>query len=154
MLEGQAVKKTIMFVSTIRRLAPLLALQVVLLVAAQPSARAAELIVFERAGCPYCAAFEREIASIYPLTDEGKKIPLRRVDSTKPIPPDLGFVRMERLTPVFVLIDSGREIGRIRGYAGEDHFWGLFGVLVERLRGQGAADGIATHARFVARLEE
>lgn len=142
-----------MFVTTIRRLAPLLALQAALLLAAATSGRAAELIVFERAGCPYCAAFDREIASIYPLTDEGKKIPLRRVDTTKPLPPDLGFVKVERLTPVFVLVDAGREIGRIRGYAGEDHFWGMFGVLLERLRGQGAAGDPVKHARFAARPE-
>lgn len=143
-----------MFVSMIRRLAALLALQLVLLIAGQMSVRAAELIMFERSGCPYCAAFDREIAPIYPLTDEGKKIPLRRLDVTKPAPPDLEFVRMERLAPVFVLVDGGREIGRIRGYAGEDHFWGLFGVLVERLRGKGAAGAFVTPARLAARLEE
>ena len=40
---------------------------------------------------------------------------------------------MERLTPLFVLVDRGREIGRIRGYPGEDHFWGLLGVLMKKL---------------------
>jgi hypothetical protein len=37
------------------------------------------------------------------------------------------------LTPLFVLVDQGREIGRIRGYPGEDHFWGLLGVLMKKL---------------------
>jgi hypothetical protein len=32
-----------------------------------------------------------------------------------------------------VLVDRGREIGRIRGYPGEDHFWGLLGVLMKKL---------------------
>jgi hypothetical protein len=40
---------------------------------------------------------------------------------------------VERMTPVFVLVDGGREIGRIRGYPGEDHFWGLLGELMARL---------------------
>lgn len=40
---------------------------------------------------------------------------------------------MERLAPVFVLVDKGRELGRIRGYPGEDHFWGLLGVLIKKL---------------------
>jgi hypothetical protein len=32
-----------------------------------------------------------------------------------------------------VLIDKGREVGRIRGYPGEEHFWGLLGVLIRKL---------------------
>jgi hypothetical protein len=32
-----------------------------------------------------------------------------------------------------VLVDGGREIGRIRGYPGEDHFWGLLGALLKKL---------------------
>lgn len=102
-------------------------------------ARTAELLVFERPGCPFCAAFEREVAAIYPRTDEGKLIPARHIDITKPIPADIAFVKVERLTPVFVLIDGGREIGRFRGYSGDDHFWGLFGKLVERLKVQSAS---------------
>jgi hypothetical protein len=94
------------------------------------SARAAELIMFEQAGCPYCAAFDREVAATYPRTPIGQEAPLRRVDIYKPIPPDLSFLKVERVTPVFVLIDHGREIGRIRGYPGEANFWGLIENLV------------------------
>jgi thioredoxin-related protein len=104
--------------------------------------RAAQLLIFERPGCPYCAAFDREVAPIYPLTAEGKTVPARRVDITKAIPADLAFVKVERLTPVFVLIDNGREIGRFRGYSGDDQFWGLFGVLLDRLKNQTAPAGL------------
>ena len=45
---------------------------------------------------------------------------------------DLAFIRRERFTPVFVLIDNGREIGRIRGYPGES-FWGLLANLIAKL---------------------
>ncbi|HWC91653.1 MAG TPA: thioredoxin, partial [Pseudolabrys sp.] len=88
-------------------------------------ARAAELVMFTRAGCEWCAAFEREIAPVYGKTDEGRRAPLRRVDFDAARPADLAFIEVERLTPLFVLIENGREIGRIRGYPGEDHFWGL-----------------------------
>jgi hypothetical protein len=93
-------------------------------------ASAAELVMFERAGCPYCAQFDREIGPIYDKTDEGKTAPLRRVDIHAPIPPDLRSVTVERITPVFVLVDHGREIGRIRGYPGEDNFWGLLAGMI------------------------
>ncbi|MBN9047906.1 MAG: thioredoxin [Rhizobiales bacterium] len=106
-----------------------------LALAAQP-ARAAELIMFERAACPWCEAFDREIAPIYPKTASGKLAPLRRVDIYGKLPADLAFVQVERITPVFVLVDQGRELGRIRGYPGEDHFWGLFDAMVERTLGK------------------
>jgi len=96
-------------------------------------ARAAELIMFEQAACPWCAMFDHEIAPIYPKTREGKLAPLRRVDIDARLPADLAFIKVERLTPLFVLVDQGREIGRIRGYPGEDHFWGLLGVLIDKL---------------------
>jgi hypothetical protein len=110
------------------RLAGAVALTAALLTG--PVASAAELVMFERAGCPYCAQFDREIGPIYGKTDEGKAAPLRRVDINAPLPPDLGSVTVERITPVFVLVDHGREIGRIRGYPGDDNFWGLLAGLI------------------------
>jgi thioredoxin-related protein len=96
-------------------------------------ARAAELVMFEQAGCAWCESFDREIAPIYGKTEEGLRAPLRRVDTAQPVPPDLAFIETERLTPLFVLVDRGREIGRIRGYPGEDFFWGLLDVLMKKL---------------------
>jgi hypothetical protein len=103
------------------------------------SAYAAELVMFEQAGCVWCDAFDREIAPVYGKTDEGQRAPLRRLDIDRPLPPDLTFIQGERLTPLFVLVDKGREIGRIRGYPGDDHFWGLLGVLVKKLDAAGPA---------------
>ena len=100
--------------------------------AAEP-ARAAELVMFEDAGCMWCARFNAEIGPTYAKTDEGRRAPLRRVDTGKALPAELGFIETERYTPVFVLVDGGREIGRIRGYPGEDHFWGLLGMLLKKL---------------------
>jgi len=122
------------------RLAGAAALAAVLLTG--PSANAAELVMFERAGCPYCEQFDREIGPIYDKTDEGKAAPLRRVDIHAPIPPDLGAVTVERITPVFVLVDRGREIGRIRGYPGEDNFWALLaGMVTDLPRTDGSGKG-------------
>ena len=114
------------------RLAGALALLAAL--AFSPAASAAELVMFSRAGCPYCARFDREIAPIYGRTDEGRAAPLRRVDIHARVPADLKSIAMERITPVFVLVDHGREIGRIRGYPGEDNFWGLLAGMIEDLQ--------------------
>jgi len=97
------------------------------------SGTAAELVMFEEAGCPWCAAWNRDIAAIYPKTAEGKRAPLRRVDLHAVWPDDLPELEPVHYTPTFVLIDNGQEIGRILGYPGEDFFWGLLGELIERL---------------------
>ncbi|MEA2880253.1 MAG: hypothetical protein QOF14_5449 [Hyphomicrobiales bacterium] len=104
-----------------------------------PAADAAELVVFEQKGCVWCQRFDRDIAPAYDKTTEGKRAPLRRQDIKQPIPSELAFIRRERFTPVFVLIDEDREIGRIRGYPGDTFFWGLLANLIERLdRGESA----------------
>jgi thioredoxin-related protein len=104
-----------------------------------PAARSAELVVFEQKACVWCQRFDREIAPAYDKTTEGKRAPLRRQDISQPVPAELAFIQRERFTPVFVLIDGGREIGRIRGYPGDTFFWGLLANLLERLdRGETA----------------
>ena len=89
--------------------------------------------MFEQTGCGWCETFDREIALTYPKTAEGHRAPLRRVNIDRAVPPDLSFIEVERLVPLFVLVDQGKEIGRIRGYPGEDHFWGLLAVLIKKL---------------------
>lgn len=107
-------------------------------IGAAPS-HAAELVMFTQKGCVWCQRFDREIAPTYEKTDEGKRAPLRRVDIAMPTPADLAFVRRERFTPVFVLVDKGREFGRIRGYPGDTFFWGLLAGMIEKLdRGESA----------------
>jgi len=129
----------------------LLAFAIVLLLASP--GRAAELIMFEQKGCVWCEKFDREIAPAYARTPEGTRAPLRRLDIGRPLPADLAFVQRERFTPVFVLVDQGREFGRIRGYPGDIFFWGLLANMIERLdRGEAApsekAGGVPPGATF------
>src|SRR5256714_11155213 len=115
-----------------------LALLFLALLLAAP-ANAAELVMFEQKGCVWCQKFDREIAPAYDKTTEGKRARLRRLDIAQPIPAELAVIQRERFTPVFVLVDEGREIGRIRGYPGDIFFWGLLANLIERLdRGETA----------------
>lgn len=106
------------------RIAVLLALAVGLALPATAS-RAAELVMFERPGCAWCARFNAEIAPIYGKTDESRAAPLRRVDLNSPFPADLAGIDPGPFTPTFVVVQEGREIGRIRGYPGDVFFFGL-----------------------------
>ncbi|MBI5131333.1 MAG: thioredoxin fold domain-containing protein [Rhodopseudomonas palustris] len=96
-------------------------------------ARAAELLMFERDGCVWCARWDRDVGPIYDKTDEAKLLPLRRVNIDRDKPANLALASPVRFTPTFVVIDNGREVGRITGYINDDAFWGLLGTMVAKL---------------------
>ncbi len=114
-----------------------------LLAAAVQTAEAAELVMFEDRGCSWCARFDLEIGPIYARTDEARRAPLRRVDLDSGMPAELAHLAPVRFTPTFVLLEDGREVGRIQGYPGEMHFWGLLGMLLERLPERAAVSATA-----------
>jgi len=99
--------------------------------------RAAELVMFESDICEYCEMWHDELGAVYAKTDEGRRAPLRRVDIDANRPKDLSGLRGIRYTPTFVLVDEGREIGRILGYPGEEFFWAQLANLIKRLENKG-----------------
>lgn len=102
------------------------------------SSSAAELIMFETKGCPWCEAWQRDIGVVYEKTAEGKRAPLRRVDIHETLPGDLSQITGVVYTPTFVLMHAGKEAGRILGYPGEDHFWALLNELLKDLEPEDA----------------
>jgi thioredoxin-related protein len=97
------------------------------------TARADQLVMFSQDGCPYCAAWDRNVGRIYAKTDEAKVLPLRRIDIGAPRPRDLQAIRGVVFTPTFVVLHCGREIARITGYISDDQFWGLLDAAVKSL---------------------
>ena len=98
------------------------------------SARALELLMFESDSCQWCKIWHRQIGPIYSKTDEGKQALLRTVDINKKAPKDIAHINQGRFTPTFVLVEKGVEIGRIRGYPGEDFFWGMLDELLQKAK--------------------
>ncbi|WP_373505698.1 transcriptional regulator [Aestuariivirga sp.] len=96
-------------------------------------AMAAELVMLHQPGCAWCLRFEAEIGAAYPKTQQAAVAPLRRVDITKAWPEDLRAVAPERFTPSFVLVHDGREVSRMRGYAGDQFFWFLLDEMIAKL---------------------
>ena len=94
---------------------------------------AAELVMFETENCPWCEAWDREVGVVYDKTEAGRRAPLRRVELHGPRPPDLVKVEGIVFTPTFVLLVDGREAGRILGYPGDNHFWGLLDAMLDEL---------------------
>lgn len=120
-----------------RQIAFALALGCAIFLPVRMAMAAAELIMLEQAGCAWCVRWHKEIGSAYPKTEQGQRAPLRTVDINAPLPEDLAFVRIERFTPSFILVENGREIGRMRGYAGDEFFWYLLGEMIADLPASG-----------------
>lgn len=94
---------------------------------------AAELLYYHGIGCAYCEQWDEEVAPIYPKTDEGARLPLRRVSSSEPWPKDLAHIKGLVFTPTFVVLDdNGKEVGRIPGYQ-PDWFWAFLRKYIDKM---------------------
>lgn len=95
------------------------------------------LVMFRRAGCPYCHAWDREVGPAYPKTEIGAALPLREVDLDEDGNGGIELDRPIRYTPTFVLASSMRELARIEGYPGDEFFW----VRLEQLASDAGLSG-------------
>lgn len=95
------------------------------------AADAAELVMFRRDGCPWCAKWDREIGPIYPKTEFNLRAPVRQVNLDRGRDPSIVHAPIH-YTPTFVLIEDGKEVGRIEGYPGDEFFWVRLENLLER----------------------
>lgn len=112
---------------------------------ANAGARAAELVMFERPGCPWCARWDAEVAPAYVKSPEGARAPLRRHNLDNGQPRDITLERPVRYTPTFVLAEGGREVARITGYIDNGMFWGLLAPMIASLdANRGDADALET----------
>ena len=96
-------------------------------------AQGAELLMFDDPGCVWCRRWNAEIAPSYPKTREGQQAPLRRVPIRDQARAGVALARPIRVTPTFVLVEDGQEVGRIDGYAGKDFFYPMLAELLRRI---------------------
>jgi hypothetical protein len=96
-------------------------------------AHAAELLMFDDPGCVWCRRWNAEIAPSYPKTREGQLAPLRRVPIRDQARAGVALARPINITPTFVLVEDGQEVGRIDGYAGKDFFYPMLAGLLRRI---------------------
>lgn len=115
-----------------------------------PAAKSGKLhlVMVEEASCYYCKLWHEEVGRTYSATAEGRRAPLVRLDIAS-----RSAKRFARVvyTPTFILVRTdGREIGRIVGYPGADHFWGELGRLLTKAGGGGKkqAPSSATQAAY------
>ena len=94
------------------------------------------LLMLDQEHCEWCEAWDKEVGVVYARTVEGKRAPLIRSSIHEDLPEGVTIARRAHFTPTFVLLEDGREIGRIDGYPGEDFFYGLLRKLFERATAQ------------------
>lgn len=99
--------------------------------------RAAELLYVADPACPPCRLFERQVAALYPKTQEARLAPLRPLPYGRPPPASLAFVGQARVAPTFILVDGTRELGRFEGYSSDELFWMNLTVLLRNLETSG-----------------
>ncbi len=93
------------------------------------------LIMVEQPGCAYCAAWDDEIAPIYPNTAEGSFAPLERAQLREGAPDGVSYDRRVNFTPTFIVVKEGEEVARLEGYPGEHFFW----PVLERMLSENTA---------------
>jgi hypothetical protein len=103
------------------------------LVAGGQGVNAAELLMFEDPGCPWCRRWHAEVGPGYPRTEEGRLAPLRRINIRDQANSGVMLKQPVTATPTFVLAEDGREVGRLVGYPGSEFFYGLLGEVLARL---------------------
>ena len=101
-------------------------------VAAASPARAAELVYFNSPACAVCERWDQEVGVIYNKTDESRRLPLRSLNIQDNKPTDLTHIKGVTFTPTFVMVDEGREVGRIVGYINDYFFWEQVAGLIKK----------------------
>ena len=94
---------------------------------------ATELLMVTSPTCSWCELWDKEVGIIYKRTDSGKLAPIQRLNITSFKKRSFEVMRPVTYTPTFILVQNRQEIGRITGYSGEDHFWGLLNKLLQKL---------------------
>jgi thioredoxin-related protein len=89
-----------------------------------------ELVVIEVDNCIYCGLFRRDVAPTYTASSRAKAVPMRFIDINAP-----DFARMNLSNPIdsvptILVLENGREVGRIAGYVGPEIFFHSLNLLL------------------------
>lgn len=82
-----------------------------------------ELIVVEVDNCLYCGIFRRDVAPTYEESERGRAVPMRFVNINAPDVDKLQLSAPIDSVPTVLIVENGRERGRIAGYVGPEIFF-------------------------------
>lgn len=82
-----------------------------------------EILVVEIDNCIYCGLFRRDVAPTYKVSSRAKTIPMRFIDINAPDVDRLALTAPIDSVPTVLVVENGRELGRIAGYVGPEIFF-------------------------------
>lgn len=82
-----------------------------------------ELLVVEVDNCIYCGLFRRDVAPTYRVSGRAKTVPMRFIDINAPDVDRLALTAPIDSVPTVLVVENGREVGRIAGYVGPEIFF-------------------------------
>jgi thioredoxin-related protein len=82
-----------------------------------------EILVVEIDNCIYCGLFRRDVAPTYKVSGRAKTIPMRFIDINAPDVDRLALTSPIDSVPTVLVVENGRELGRIAGYVGPEIFF-------------------------------
>ncbi|MBM3606522.1 MAG: SoxS protein [Alphaproteobacteria bacterium] len=91
-----------------------------------------QLMMITSPGCHFCRQWQAEIGPGFAASPSGRLAPLFEVDVDGPFPDGLALDRRPRITPSFILLERGTEIGRVEGYVGQRHFYPVLEDMIRR----------------------
>lgn len=89
-----------------------------------------ELVVFEIDGCTYCELFRQDVLPGYLASPRSRTVPIRFVNAERVDLKRLPLASPVDTVPTIVLVENGREAGRITGYTGPENFFRLVSHLL------------------------
>ena len=101
-------------------------------ITALKSAVAVELIMVHSPTCEWCDTWEDEVGVIYTRTEQGKRVPLRRIDVDDIPTSAINIGWPVAFPPTFLLLNGKQEVGRITGFSGESHFCYFLDELLKK----------------------
>ena len=82
-----------------------------------------ELVVVETPTCAYCRSFRQNLLPAYAASSRAKDTPIRFLNYKEVAKSGISLLQPISIVPTVLVIDDGREIGRIPGLTGQDLFF-------------------------------
>lgn len=89
-----------------------------------------EVLVFEVDNCAYCRLFRRDVLPQYLRSKRARVAPIRFVDARRADPGRYGLTAPLSMVPTVVVLQDGREQGRIVGYTGPEPFFHMISQIL------------------------
>lgn len=91
-----------------------------------------ELVVIELKNCAYCRVFRRDLLPAYAASTQARDVPIRFLEVEQVGKSGIALRSPIQIVPTVLVLEEGREIGRIPGLTGQDTFFRAIDLILGR----------------------